>query len=201
MMLALACAVVPWEARAQADGGMLGLPLVVQENGWARYAVESRQGVPTEVVFKVGATESHKGKAGRWILFELFMPEVGRVVIEFLVAGEQFAPSNVLRMRVRMPNQPAKEAKPAADASVPLPKPKVTRKGPEDVAGKRIEVTEYSYPDGTVAGWSPAVPGLGLTRMAGVQNIRLLAFGVGGDPWKGAKIEPIWPDDKRKGKR
>jgi hypothetical protein len=59
-------------------------------------------------------------------------------------------------------------------------------------------VSEYVFPDGSRAGWSPSVPGLGVTRMSGVQTLRLVAFGVGGDPWKGAKSEAPVPKAPRR---
>lgn len=197
MMLALAFALGPWAAHAQdASGGMLGLPLVVKEGGWARYSVLSEDDLPVEVVFKVGAAESHQGKPGRWIVLETNMPEVGRVVMEFLVGNGRFAVSNVMRMRVRMPGQPAQEGPAKAETANP-PMPKLLKKGMEQVAGKMLEVTEYGYADGTAAGWSPVVPVLGLTRVSGphIEPIQLVAYGVGGDPWKGSTVQPIWPLD------
>jgi hypothetical protein len=194
LALALACAVLPSAAQAQgSSGGMLGLPIVVKENGWARYLVDN-EGEPTEVVFRVGSAETHKGKPGRWLILEMNVPELGRLAIDFLVVGGRFGPGNIPRVRVRMPGQPARDAVPE-NSGGKLPKPQVVKKLSEQIAGQMLAVTEYSFGDGTIAGWSPSVPGVGLTRVVGPEPLKLVAFGVGGDPWKGANVLPAWPVD------
>jgi hypothetical protein len=40
------------------------------------------------------------------------------------------------------------------------------------------------------------VPPLGITRVTGSQPLELVAFGVGGDPWKGVQLAPVWPEDR-----
>ncbi len=196
-MWVLACAgMVPAAAQAQGNrwGGMLDLPLVVKEQGWARYAVTTNEGEPAEVVVKVGAPDRHKGKAGRWIAVETNMPEVGKVTLEMLVVGKLFTPMNLVKARARMPGQPAQESEPKGTPAKPYT-PRVIKTGTEQVVGQTLSVTEYGFPEGMTAVWSAAVPGLGIVRTTGQQPMRLVAFGVGGDPWKGSVIKPVWPVD------
>lgn len=204
VVVALLLAVAwPGAVRAQdaAAGGMLGLPLVPQENGWARYATETEAG-PTEVVIRLGSADRHKGRQGRWILIEVHMPEVGRVGIHFLVAGERFLASNILKARVVVPSQPAQESdEPLDTVSAVFSKPRLVKKGKERVAGRLLEVSEFAFEGGVTASWSPSVPPLGLTRVGGTQPLQLLAFGVGGDPWKGAQQAPVWPTDRPEPKK
>ncbi|MBZ4395840.1 hypothetical protein [Myxococcus sp. AS-1-15] len=54
----------------------------------------------------------------------------------------------------------------------------------ETLAGRTLEVSEYSYSGGITAGWSASVPSLGLVRMSGESPFQLVDSGVGGDPWK-----------------
>ncbi len=198
LALGLACAVMPGTAHAQAEGGpVLGLPIVVKENGWARYATTTEDGEPAELVFKVGSPGSHKNQQGRWILLEVEIPQVGRVGMDFLVVGGNFTPQNFALVRTRMPGQPTREGVPNKLRGE-LPKPTVVRKGTEQVAGQTVPVTEYAFSRGTTATWSPSVPGVGFTRVTGSQSMRLVAFGVGGDPWKSAQNKPIWPTEKKK---
>lgn len=199
LMLALACAWGPTAAHAQGNGwsGFLDLPLVVKEGGWARYAATTDQGEPAEVVVKVGPAERHKGKMGRWIIVEADVPEVGRVVLEFLVVGKLFTAKNLVKARARMPGQPAEEAEPTHTGAEPYT-PKELRKGREQIDGRTVSITEYAFPGGMTATWSPDVPGLGITRTTGPESMRLVAFGVGGDSWKGAATKPLWPVDSSK---
>ncbi|MET0402721.1 MAG: hypothetical protein ABW123_09970 [Cystobacter sp.] len=180
---------------ASAQDGMLGLPLVVQKSGWARYATQSSEG-PTEVVFKVGPSGTHKGKKGQWLLMEVDAPGVGRITLHFLVAGGRFTPDNLLLVRTEVPGEKTQESEPPKDdAAQALPPLKRLRKHVVKVAGRELEVTEYALGEALTAGWSPSVPGLGLTSISGDNPMRLVAFGVGGDPWKGAGPGlPLWPE-------
>ena len=127
---------------------------------------------------------------------ELRVPSVGQLGIQFLVKGDRFLASNVLKVRVEFPGQPAQENDtPLAPPDVAMPVPKQVKQGTEQVAGKSLQVTEYSVADVVTAGWSPSVPALGLTRVAGPQPMRLVAFGVGGDPWKGMVHQPTFPKE------
>ena len=66
------------------------------------------------------------------------------------------------------------------------------------MAGREIEVTEYLIGDELNAGWSPSVPGIGLTYISGEEPLRLVAFGVGGNPWKDAGAGlPQWPQPEK----
>lgn len=192
-VLLLSLLALPAHAQTNATNGMLGLPLVIREGGWARYLATSSTG-PTPFVVKVGAPGRHKGKAGRWIHVEIDVPATGRVSLQFLIQGERFTARNVLLMRVVVPGQPPQDSEDAFADAPPSPKPpKQGRKGPETVAGKQLEVTEYVYAQGLTAAWSPAVPGTGLVRLSGNEPFELVAFGVGGDPWKGSAQAPQWP--------
>jgi hypothetical protein len=178
---------------ASAQQGMIGLPLVAQKNGWARYTAESSDG-PTEIVFKVGAPGVHKEKKGQWFILEVDAPGVGRIAVHFLVAGGKFSPENLLLVRSYVPGQEPQESDVPKDSGSPMPPIKSLRKHAETVAGREIEVTEYAIGEGLTAGWSPSVPGLGLTYLGGDSPLRLVAFGVGGDPWKGSGSGlPLWP--------
>ncbi|WP_163989692.1 hypothetical protein [Pyxidicoccus caerfyrddinensis] len=187
VMGALLCLLAsPVRAQESAPGGMLGLPLVVREGGWARYVAESSDG-PTQFVVRVGAPGKHGGRSGRWLLLEIEVPSTGRVALHFLVEGERFTADKVLLLRVLVPGQTPRESSDAfADAKQPPRQPRVLRRGTETVAGRKLEVTEYSYPEGLTAEWSASVPALGLVRVSGPQPFQLVAFGTRGDPWKGA---------------
>ncbi|MFP2898049.1 hypothetical protein, partial [Corallococcus sp. 4LFB] len=133
-----------------------------------------------------GGAGRHEGKRGRWVLLELDVPATGRVGFDFLVEGERFSAKSVLLLRLRVPGRPPSDTpapfnQPGADRQ-----PHLLRQGTETIAGKQLAVTEYSYAGGITAQWSPAVPALGLVRVSGTQSFQLEAFGVGGDPWKGA---------------
>jgi hypothetical protein len=181
-------------AQGHSQGGLLGLPLVIKEGGWARYEGMSSEG-PTQFVFKVGGPGRHGGKSGRWILLEIDVPVTGRLSIQFLVAGERFIPSNVLLLRVVAPGQPPQESTDAFSSDgFAGQKPRVVRQGTKTIAGRKLQITEYAFPEGFTAEWSPSVPGVGLTRVTGEQSFHLVAFGVGGDPWKGAAQAPAWPE-------
>ncbi|HZI14007.1 MAG TPA: hypothetical protein VE153_26815 [Myxococcus sp.] len=180
-------------AQGSATGGMLGLPLVIREGGWARYVATSSMG-PTLFVVKVGAPGKHKGKAGRWIHVEIDVPATGRLSLQFLIQGDRFTSQNVLLLRVAVPGQPPEDSEDAFAGAPAAKPPKQVRKGPETVAGKQIEVTEYAYPQGLTATWSPSIPGTGLVRISGPEPFELVAFGVGGDPWKGSAQAPQWPE-------
>ncbi|WP_224245587.1 hypothetical protein [Hyalangium gracile] len=187
-------------ARAQESvtGSMLGLPLVIKEGGWARYVGESSEG-PLEFVFKVGGTGRHAGKSGRWIILEVEVPMTGRITLQFLVNGDRFSAKNVLLLRMMLPGQPPRDSSQAfAKAGEPNIQPRVLKEAVETIAGRKINVTEYAYPGGISAGWSPSVPALGLTHVSGAQSYQLVAFGVGGDPWKGTAPSAIWPEPPAK---
>jgi hypothetical protein len=192
-VLLLSLLASPARAQAGATGGMLGLPLVIREGGWARYVATSSTG-PTLFVVKVGAPGKHKGKAGRWIHVEIDVPATGRLSLQFLIQGDRFTAQNVLLLRVAVPGQPPQDSEDAFASAPPAKPPKQVRKGPETVAGKQLEVTEYSYPQGLSATWSPAIPGTGLVRISGPEPFELVAFGLGGDPWKGSAQAPQWPE-------
>jgi hypothetical protein len=181
---------------AFAQGGLFGLPLVTQKDGWARYVTESSEG-PTEVVFKAGAPGSHKGKKGQWVILEVDAPGVGRIAMHFLVAGQKFSPENLLVVRAYVPGQEPQESG-APAGPVTLPPVKLLGKHTETIAGRKLEVTEYALGDEARVGWSPSVAPLGVTYVTGARPMRLVAFGVGGDPWKGAgQAQPHWPEDKK----
>lgn len=194
-VLLLSLVALPAGAQPSATGGMLGLPLVLREGGWARYLATSSTG-PTLFVIKVGAPGKHRGKTGRWIHLEIDVPATGRVSLQFLIQGDRFIAQNVLLLRVAVPGQPAQDSEDAFTGPLPAAKPpKQLRKGPETVAGTKLEVTEYSWQDGGLtAAWSPSIPGTGLVRVTGPEPFELVAFGVGGDPWKGAAQAPVWPE-------
>ncbi len=182
---------------ASAQSGMFGLPMVAQKNGWARYTAQSSEG-PTEIVFKVGSPGTHKGKKGQWFILEVEVPAVGLMAIHFLVAGDKMTPENLLLVRSLVPGQPPQEQeiteKPGA-----LPPARALRKHAETVAGRELEVTEYLVGGQLHARWSASVPGLGLVSIDGEEPLKLVAFGVGGDPWKGSGSGlPQWPPEEKK---
>ncbi|WNG19471.1 hypothetical protein [Cystobacter fuscus] len=182
---------------ASAQGEMFGLPLVPQRNGWARYTAQSSDGA-TELVFKVGAFGTHKGRRGQWYILEMDAPGMGRIALHFLVAGEKFSPENLLLVRSYIPGRETQEQEPPRDTEGESPPIKILRKHPETVAGRQLEVTEYLIGDKLKAGWSPSVPGLGMTYLNGDNPLRLVAFGVGGDPWKGSGSGlPQWPEAEK----
>ncbi|WIG94831.1 hypothetical protein [Myxococcus sp. SDU36] len=181
-------------ASASAQDGMLGLPLVLREGGWARYVGQSSAG-PSFFVFKVGPSDTHEGQRARWLVLEVDVPATGRVALEFLVKGAVFTADQVLLTRVRMPGQaPQDAAEVFSGAARPAAwKPRVLRKATARVAGRELPVTEYSFPAGLTATWSSAVPGVGLVEVTGPEPFQLIAFGVGGDPWKGVVSGATWP--------
>ncbi|NOK16301.1 hypothetical protein [Corallococcus carmarthensis] len=184
-VLFVCLAALPARAQGSAPDALFGLPLVVREGGWARYVNTSPDG-PARFVIKLGGPGRHEGKRGRWVLLEIDVPATGRVGFDFLVEGERFSAKSVLLMRLRVPGRPPSDTpapfnQPGADRQ-----PHLLREGTETVAGKKLAVTEYSYAGGITAQWSPGVPVLGLVRVSGTQSFQLEAFGVGGDPWKGA---------------
>ncbi len=178
-----------------AQNGMLGLPLVPRQGGWARYVATSSDG-PTPFVVRVGPPGRHEGQRGRWLLFEVEVPMTGRITLEFLVQGEVFTLDKVLLTRVTMPGQKPRETRDVfADQERPAAwKPRVLRQTTAQIAGREIPVTEYSFPAGLTASWSPDVPGVGLVEVSGPDAFQLVAFGVGGDPWKGAATGAQWPE-------
>ncbi|RKH43276.1 hypothetical protein D7X12_13635 [Corallococcus sicarius] len=168
-----------------APNALFGLPLVAKQGGWARYVNTSADG-PSRFVFKVGGTGRHEGKRGRWILLEVDVPATGRVRFDFLVEGERFSAKSVLLMRLHVPGRPPSDTVAPFNQPGAERLPHLLRQSTETVDGKKLAVTEYSYPMGITAQWSPGVPALGLVRVSGTQSFLLEAFGVGGDPWKGA---------------
>ncbi|MGE6762923.1 hypothetical protein ACQKGO_33240 [Corallococcus interemptor] len=176
---------LPSWAQGSAPDALFGLPLVIREGGWARYVNTSPDG-PPRFVIKQGGAGRHEGKRGRWVIVELDVPATGRVGFDFLVEGERFSAKSVLLMRLRVPGRPPTDTpapfnKPGADRQ-----PHPLRESTETVAGKKLEVKEYSYAGGITAQWSASVPVLGLVSVSGAQSFELEAFGVGGDPWKAA---------------
>lgn len=176
---------LPARAQDSAPDALFGLPLVVREGGWARYVNTSPDG-PLQFVIKMGGSGRYEGKRGRWVVVELDVPATGRVGFDFLVEGERFSAKSVLLLRLRVPGRPPSDTpapfnQPGADRQ-----PHPLREGTETVAGKKLEVKEYSYAGGIIAQWSASVPVLGLVRVSGNQSFELEAFGVGGDPWKAA---------------
>ncbi|RKH36724.1 hypothetical protein D7V93_42765 [Corallococcus llansteffanensis] len=174
---------------AHAEGGapdaLFGLPLVAREGGWARYVNTSADG-PSRFVVKVGGPGRHEGKRGRWMFLEVDVPATGRIRFDFLVEGERFSAKSVLLLRLRIPGRPPSDTVAPFNQPGAERQPHLLRQSTETVAGKKLAVTEYSYPMGITAQWSPGVPGLGLVRVSGTQSFQLETFGVGGDPWKGA---------------
>src|SRR5687767_9948981 len=79
-----------------------GLPIVPVKGGWARYIAESSSG-PVQVVMRVGGTEKHKGRTGRWIHVEFEIPGSGFATIGMLIAGDLAIPENVLKTVAQMP--------------------------------------------------------------------------------------------------
>jgi hypothetical protein len=183
--LGLCLLALPARAQGGAPDAMFGLPLVVKEGGWARYINTSPDG-PAQFVIKVGGPGKHEGRRGRWILLEMDAPTLGRIGFDFLVEGERFSTKSVVLMRLRVPGRPPSDTPRPFEAPGADRQPHPLRKLTEVVAGKKLEVSEYSYSGGITAQWAPAVPALGLVRVSGTQSFQLEAFGVGGDPWKSA---------------
>jgi hypothetical protein len=173
-------------------GPGIGLPLVPTPGGWARYLANASDG-PAQFVIKVAGPGRAGGEKGTWIAVETEVPDLGRVTLELLVVGKTFEPANVRRARLKIPGQDPMDADEAPDASEPVPKPKARGKFSLQLAGRVIELTEYVLADGVVAGWSKAVPGVGLTHVRGPEPVLLVAFGAGGDPWEGAGRTAKWP--------
>ncbi|MFY1828925.1 hypothetical protein ACN47A_23600 [Myxococcus fulvus] len=172
------------QSQVASPQGMPELPLVVREGGWARYQAVSSEG-PTRFVVKVGAPGQHQGKQGRWFDMEIEVPATGRITLQFLVAGERFGAGNVLLMRAALPGgKPREVAGPLPDELKTRRDGRFLQKTTETLAGRTLEVSEYSYSGGITAEWSASVPGLGLVRMSGESPFQLVDFGVGGDPWK-----------------
>ncbi|RKG70340.1 hypothetical protein D7V80_05575 [Corallococcus sp. CA054B] len=184
-LLLVGLGALPARAQDSAPDALFGLPLVGREGGWARYVNMSPDG-PPQFVIKMGGAGRHEGKRGRWVIIELDVPAAGRVGFDFLVEGERFSAKSVLLLRLRVPGRPPKDTpapfnQPGADR-----RPHPLRETTEDIAGRKLAVSEYSYAGGIIAQWSPSVPVLGLVRVSGTQSFQLEAFGVGGDPWKDA---------------
>ncbi|MCP3102133.1 hypothetical protein LZ198_25010 [Myxococcus sp. K15C18031901] len=190
----LSC-LVATSARAQegALGGMLDLPLVIHEGGWARYEGTSSDG-PSRFVFKVGAKGRHRGQRGRWMLLDVEVPSVGRLSFHFLVKGERFGTKDILLMKVFTPGQRTREiAQPFKEDTPPKRQGRFLQKRTETVAGRTMEILEYSFPSGVMAEWSQSVPGMGLVRLGGADPFHLVDFGVGGDPWKEKAPPAMFP--------
>lgn|GEM_PF-2138652 len=184
---------LPAVAQEGLVGGLLGLPLVEKEGGWARYESLSSEG-PTRFVVKVGAPARKLDKPGRWMTLEVEVPSAGRVAIELLVVGGLFGPRNILEMRLTLPGKKAREIPdPFKNDTGSRREGKFLQKTTATVAGKVLEATEYSFFGGLTAEWSAAVPGLGLVRMGGENPFHLVDFGVGGDPWKERTTPAMFP--------
>ncbi|MFY2562639.1 hypothetical protein ACN469_33915 [Corallococcus terminator] len=169
------------------------LPLVVKEGGWARYEALSTDG-PARFVVKVGAPGRHQQKRGRWLDLEIEVPSAGRISLQFLVEGDRFGASNILLMRATIPGEkPRESTEPFKNEPKSRREGKFLQKSTETLAGKVLEVMEYSFTGGNTAEWSAAVPGLGLVRMGGENPFHLVDFGVGGDPWKERTTPAMFP--------
>ena len=179
-------------------GGMLGLPLVVREKGWARYEALAKD-MPARFVVRVGATTRHEGQPGRWLDLEVEVPGTGRVLIQFLVVGAHFKANNIPLLRVTMPDKTQREHRtPFKQGPALRSDGRFLQKSSQRVADRLLEVMEYSFPGGILAEWSEAVPGLGLIRVNGADSFHLVDFGVGGDPWKEKSTPPIFPAPPKK---
>ncbi|MFN7130879.1 MAG: hypothetical protein ACK4N5_02280, partial [Myxococcales bacterium] len=167
LALALLASLAPGVARADAAGGAaLGLPLVPLEKGWARYVSRSAEGV-AHVVIRVGAAQKDPREKLRWITLELGTPSEGVVTLDFLVAGADFTPDAVRRMRVTVPGQPPQDSAPELEGDLTASRPTRRKVGTRrmSVGGQALQVTEYvieSLHGALRVGWSPQVPGLGL---------------------------------------
>ncbi|MCE9673052.1 hypothetical protein LY474_35125 [Myxococcus stipitatus] len=188
------CLVAPMaNAQDGAMGAMLDLPLVLREGGWARYEGTSSDG-PARFVFQVGAKGRHQGQQGQWVMLEVEVPSVGRMSFHFLVKGERFGPQGILLLKVFTPGQRTREvSQPFKDDPRPKRQGRFLQKRTETIAGRALEILEYSFPSGVMAEWSSAVPGMGLVRLGGPDPFHLVDFGVGGDPWKEKSTPPIFP--------
>jgi hypothetical protein len=187
MHLIAACAVLLGTSSlwAEPEGLALGLPLVVVEGGWARYEAYSSEG-PVTTVVRVGPAGAHGGKSGRWIVVEVEVPDIGLMTIEYLVAGKVYTTSAVLLVRTDIPGAPGADSKEVAESDIgPAPPPaQLIKKGIQTIAGRKLEVSEYAYPGGLTVKWSAKVPGFGIVEVEGPDRLKLLDFGVGGDPWR-----------------
>ncbi|WP_246137201.1 hypothetical protein [Myxococcus llanfairpwllgwyngyllgogerychwyrndrobwllllantysiliogogogochensis] len=189
----MAFVALPAAAQEGLVGGLPGLPLVEKEGGWARYEIVSPEG-STRFVVKVGAPGRKLDKAGRWMTLEVEVPSAGRVAIELLVAEGRFGPVNIVQMRLTLPGKKAREIlDPFKNDTKSRREGKFLQKTTETVAGKTLEVLEYTFSGGITAEWSAAVPGLGLVRMGGENPFHLVDFGVGGDPWKERTTPAMFP--------
>ncbi|AGC42149.1 hypothetical protein MYSTI_00800 [Myxococcus stipitatus DSM 14675] len=172
------------QSQVASPQGLPELPLVVREGGWARYEAVSSDG-PARFIIKVGAPGRHQGKRGRWFDLVVEVPSLGRTSIQFLVEGERFSASSLLLVRATLPGEkPRDTSRPFQDETSTRRQGRFLQKKTVTVSGKVLEVMEYSFPGGTTAEWSAAVPGLGLVNLSGEDPFHLVAFGVGGDPWK-----------------
>ncbi|NTX35016.1 hypothetical protein HUA78_11235 [Myxococcus sp. CA033] len=182
------------QAQVATPQGFPELPIVPREGGWARYEALATDG-PSRFVVKVGAPGRYQEKRGRWLEMEIEVPSSGRITIQFLVEGDRFGSNNVLLMRATIPGEKSREtAEPfKKDSAKSRREGKFLQKTTETVAGKTLEVLEYTFSGGITAEWSAAVPGLGLVRMGGENPFHLVDFGVGGDPWKQRTTPAMFP--------
>lgn len=171
----------------------MGLPLVIKRGGWARYLTKSLDGT-VQFVIRVGESERYEGQPGHWIEIEGETPQLERVALQLLVVGKTFEPANIRRARMKLPGRPPTDADPSAESAAPAPKPVLLQTARISVAGQQLEVSEYQLDGGVVAGWSQAVPGVGLTHVRGPEPVLLVAFGDKGDPWKRAGATQDWPE-------
>lgn len=183
----LLCALSGSAAPSGADAPAIaprGFPVVATPGGWARYQVDGNDG-PKSMVVRVGKAEADRGEAGRWIVFELEVTGIGRVEVHLLVVGKVFSAQSVRRARVLVAGEAQPEAKwevPPADGVFER---RLVRKGPRKIGNRSLTVEEYEISGGEGVGWSPDVPGVGLVYVQGIEEMQLVAFGVGGDPWFG----------------
>ena len=186
------CAVSLFAASALADTASLdfGLPLVVIEGGWARYEAVSPDG-KAPVVIRVGKAETHEGKQGRWLIIDVEVPDLGRLSVEYLVAGEVFNPAAILVTRTRVSGMPGGDSEENPDAqatgdSAPLAL-QLVKEGVQTVAGRRLKVRHFAHSSGRSVVWSSSVPGMGIVSVEGEDKLTLVDFGAGGDPWRSVK--------------
>ncbi|HCF59131.1 MAG TPA: hypothetical protein DFS52_14205 [Myxococcales bacterium] len=170
---------------AGTEGLDFGLPLVVVEGGWARYEAYSTDG-PVPTVIRVGPAGAHQGKTGRWLIVEVEVPDIGRVKVEYLVAGKVFTANSVLVTRTDIQGVSSADSSETAEAKIgPAPSAaRLTKKGVQTIAGRKLEVSEYAFTGGRTVRWSAKVPGFGIAGVEGPDRLKLLDFGVGGDPWR-----------------
>ncbi len=163
--------------------------------GWARYLADSEVG-PQVMVVRVGDSAIIDGNAGRWLRTELEIPEAGRLAMETFVVGPILETRAVRNVRFDGPWPEIKKLRSKVDlpAKIPdLPRAVLTRKSKQEIGGRTIVVEEYELEDRSYVAWSPDVPGTGVVRLAGAQQMMLVAFGVGGDPWAGAAQDLAGP--------